>query len=91
MALDVLHYTIGESYADSKKLRGFPVNMLQIICNTNLILSTMLKLLQSPVYSNRSIIRNYWERLHQKFYLMGPVRKSWGFEDPVQVKYKIFW
>ena len=21
---------------------------------------------------------------------IGPVRKSWGFEDPVQVKYKIF-
>ena len=74
MALDLSHYnTIGESYANCRKLSDFPVNMLQLICNTNLIFFTMLKISQSPVSSNRSEIKNYCERLHQKFYLMGPL------------------
>ena len=74
MALDLSHYnTIGESYANCRKLSDFPVNMLQLICNTNLIFFTMLKVSQSPVSSNRSEIENYCERLHQKFYLMGPL------------------
>ena len=85
MALDVSDYTIGESYADSRKLSNFSVYMLQVICSTNLFSFTILNILQSPVSSSKRIITNYWKRLVQKFYIMGPLLKMGVYLSSINI------